>query len=107
MVAPNSPRLRAKASSAPTSSPGRDIGRVIVQKVRHLEYEHRHALRGVGEDAKHFDTEEKEAHEAKLKRDREERKRQQKLDRQVQAHFGDYDSNADVAGPSAYCDVRL
>ena len=37
--------------------------RVYLQKVRHLEYEHRHALRGVGEDAKHFDTEEKEAHE--------------------------------------------
>ena len=37
--------------------------RVYLQKVRHLEYEHRHALRGVGEDTKHFDTEEKEAHE--------------------------------------------
>ena len=32
--------------------------------------------------------------------------RQQKLDRQVQAHYGEYDSNAD-AGSSAYCDVRL
>jgi len=39
--------------------------RVYLQKVRHLEYEHRHALRSVGEDTQHHDAAEREHHEAR------------------------------------------